>query len=380
MSGFSSNLRDDSSDNISQNFEETYDFVSTSPKDSNKKCSQKCEKIFCEPENTTATLQVNLSNLNDPRGLKSNENFNTLNKNDILSEESASLQEKNTLGKKSDNNDSDNKSCVSEFEVEDVVEDHYLDTIANRHFKFHISEYRISKYDLKCDDEKWLNDKIREVLRNIMKNEKKYRTCPLQFYGGIHNPKDSIVLYAKCRYSSHKQSFRFVITINEPDFYDIYITSKEDCPEVIHKGPRIVHTLNGKERQDISETLKITSSRDYHMKLSENADLEICAEGGMQKYVNLPTIQKIKSEAVCKKDSGGLKSSHLQDLIQKAIDDQKLRDPYIRHVSIPFTVAMFSLKQLSILSKDDDVAGFDATGNVSYRPNDIYCKKFYITL
>lgn len=89
----------------------------------------------------------------------------------------------------------------------------------------------------------------------------------------------------------------------------------------------------------------------------------------------MSTYQKIRSDKICKNDTGGLQSAHLQDIVQRWINDQKFSDPYIRWVSFPLMVVMFSREQLDIINIKYDIAGIDATGTIVFPPNGIRCKR-----
>lgn len=67
--------------------------------------------------------------------------------------------------------------------------------------------------------------------------------------------------------------------------------------------------------------------------------------GHPQGVVKSNTTDKIKSE----KNKEGpltLESKSLQDVMQLAVNGEKLKDPYVREVAIPLRVRMFTKKQL----------------------------------
>lgn len=51
--------------------------------------------------------------------------------------------------------------------------------------------------------------------------------CPFKFYGGIRRNTNCLVTYAKCRYNSHMQEFKFDISNINNAIIDIFISSTE---------------------------------------------------------------------------------------------------------------------------------------------------------
>ena len=71
---------------------------------------------------------------------------------------------------------------------------------------------------------------------------------------------------------SHNKRFRFVLTINESGFYDIFITSKTNSSEVNHEGS-IILRCSGKKREDAKKSLINILPRDFHLSLVNNTNI-----------------------------------------------------------------------------------------------------------
>jgi len=73
--------------------------------------------------------------------------------------------------------------------------------------------------------------------------------CPLQFYGKIRRNTNSLVTYAKCRYFSYLQQFKFEISDINNAIIDIFVSSTR-CIEILHKGRPIFCTLKGEIQEE----------------------------------------------------------------------------------------------------------------------------------
>lgn len=199
------------------------------------------------------------------------------------------------------------------------------------------------------------NDDFRKVSREIMPSQFKFQGCVLSFFGGVKSYQDFVTLYSKCAYKSHEQRFKFVFMYPRDGFFRVFVYGSECC-SIAHEGPQKYTQLRAGERKEAKKILKITNPRTYEAKEMEIVNMEMFHEGNPQNLHPLSVYQKAKSEENCKNDKI-LQSLHLQDLMQKCIEDNYLIDPYIRWAGIPLTVYMFTEEQFSIIEKSDDIAG-----------------------
>ncbi|XP_029173298.1 uncharacterized protein LOC114942159 [Nylanderia fulva] len=216
-------------------------------------------------------------------------------------------------------------------------------------------------------------DKIREIIQYNMVHLLHF-LCPLKFYGGIRRNSDCLVAYAKCRYISHVQQFKFDIENLNNAIVDVFVSSTK-CTEILHKGPPIFLNLKGESRDQAKLKMNYISPRMLQLKILENVDHELANDGYFEELRRLSTYQKTKSEENKKNDSY-LSSYDLSDLFQKYIIDQESNDPYIRNVSLPFHVYnMYTEEQINVLDKNDIIIHFDATGSIIRKPKGIKCKR-----
>lgn len=213
-------------------------------------------------------------------------------------------------------------------------------------------------------------DKIREKIQYNMVHTLSF---PLQFYGGIRRNKDNLITYAKCRYSSHIQQFKFDITNLNNGIVDIFVSSTK-CTEIVHEGQPIFCTLKGEARDEAKTKMRYMSPRMLQLNTLQIIDHEIAQEGYLQDLRLLSTYQKAKSEDNNKNDLQ-LSSYDLSDLFQKYIVDQQSNDPYIRNTGLPFYVYMYTEEQINVLDKNDIILHFDATGSVIRKPKGMKCKR-----
>ncbi|KAK0074957.1 hypothetical protein PV326_012032 [Microctonus aethiopoides] len=143
-------------------------------------------------------------------------------------------------------------------------------------------------------------DKIREKIQDNMVHTLNF-PCPLKFYGGIRRNINSLTTYAKCRYTSHLQQFKFDISNLNSAKIDVFVSSTE-CTEIIHNGPPIFSTLKGAARDEAKIKMKYISPRMLQLETLENLDPELAQEGYLQKMHRLSTYQKAKSEDNNKND------------------------------------------------------------------------------
>lgn len=239
-------------------------------------------------------------------------------------------------------------------------------------FSISLGKFNIPSVQLLGDDGNIDKDKVRDVISKCMLHDVSY-SCPLSFYGGIRSNIEFLVAYAKCRYGSHAQSFKFDVTDFKTRLSTIYIRATE-CGEIVHEGPKIHCTLKGKARVEVKAQLMKVAPRILQLDTARKIDPEIADDGHMQELMRLSTYQKAKSEENCKNDKI-LRSNDLSDLFQRHVLDGECRDPYIRHAGLPLYVHMYSEEQLDVVCQEDIIVHFDATGNVVRKPRDVRCKR-----
>lgn len=102
--------------------------------------------------------------------------------------------------------------------------------------------------------------------------------------------------------------------------------------------------------------------REVQLEKAANCDQVLLARGHPQELCHLEVLHKIRSEAkVAKRNT--LKSLDMQDVMQLCIDDSKLADPFVREVSIPLRVQLYSKKQLGVVKRERPVIlHMDSTG------------------
>lgn len=234
--------------------------------------------------------------------------------------------------------------------------------------------FRIQR-NIIIDEHEIINtNKIREEIQHNMVHTLSF-PCPLKFYGGIRRNINSLVTYAKCRYDSHVQQFKFDIANMNAAIFDIFVSSTK-CTEILHEGSPIFCTLKGDARVKTKMEMCHMTPRMLQLKTLKSLDHELAQDGYLQDLRMLSTYQKAKSEENTKNDLH-LCSYDLSDLFQQYIIDQQSPDPYIQNVSLPFHVYMFSEEQINLLEKTDIIYHFDSTGSVVRKPNDIKCKRVY---
>lgn len=197
--------------------------------------------------------------------------------------------------------------------------------------------------------------------------------CPLQFYGGARRNTNCLVTYARCRYSSHVQQFKFDITNIDNAIIDIFVSSTK-CNEILHEGRPIFCTLKNETREKAKIEMRHMSPRMLQLSVLESVDHELAQDGYLQELRTLRTYQKAKSEENNKNDLH-LRSSDLSDLFQQHIIDQQSSDSYIQSTGLPLHVYMYTEEQINILDNTDIIIHFDATGSVVRKPKDITCKR-----
>ena len=141
----------------------------------------------------------------------------------------------------SDNNISDNNSDSSvEF-----IPDNAKSEIRKK-FCILQGQFNIERNNVFDEHEIIDKDYIRETIQNNMVHLLNF-PCPLKFYGGIRRNTNFLTAYAKCRYSSHVQQFKFDITNLNSAIIDVFVSSTK-CTEITHKGRPIFLTLRGEAR------------------------------------------------------------------------------------------------------------------------------------
>lgn len=110
-------------------------------------------------------------------------------------------------------------------------------------------EIQISTYTLKNEDDTINKENVRAEISKFMLYTLQF-PCPLTFFGGIRKNIDSYVTYARCRYKSHRKSFRFSIIKLDEGVYTFFISGTK-CEEIKHEGPTIFCTLRGKARKKV---------------------------------------------------------------------------------------------------------------------------------
>ena len=118
------------------------------------------------------------------------------------------------------------------------------------------------------------------------------------------------------------------------------------------------------------------SQRSRLLKLiQEKTSTELKKDGHMQdlRYVNV--LYKLKSEENCK-DRLSLKSIDLSDLMELWVQEQELKDPFLRYVSLPLTAIMYTSEDLEAMTGQKPIVlHLDATGSVVRKPQYLKCKR-----
>lgn len=252
---------------------------------------------------------------------------------------------------KLDNNEPDNKSdsICNKFDNESDDESNNNSTsdflppskspLIKRKYCIDYNEIQVNTHTLKHEDNSINKENVRAEICKFMLHKLKF-PCPLAFFGGIRKNIDSYVTYARCRYVSHRISFRFSL-IKLDEGICTFFTSSTKCKEIKHDGPTIFCSLRGSERKAIKEQLEHVPPRTLQRETAREIDSEFAQDGHMQNLRLLSTYQKAKSEHNCRNDRI-LSSSDLSDLFQQWVEDTRNKDPYIRYVGLPLYAIMYS--------------------------------------
>lgn len=151
----------------------------------------------------------------------------------------------------------------------------------------------------------------------------------------------------------HKQYFRFAIDIVDEPIRVLTMTSNLKLLPRHDENKHVKYQrIRSKERDEQKEILKYLSARVFQLETVHNADKEMWHNGHAQNLMRLNALQKVKFESN-NETRLTLHSKDLQDLHQLWVEEQKLEDPYLRHVSLSSRAPMHSEQQLQLVLSDD---------------------------
>lgn len=182
-------------------------------------------------------------------------------------------------------------------------------------------------------------------------------TCIIVFKYTKYLRNDIIHIYAQCK---HKHCKKFRITVCFPEV-QVYSTSKNYC----HKQLLTSH-VRGVERSLVKRNLMTVKPSSFKKEKLLDADQSLVLVGNLQEIKSDATFRKIRSDAMAHLDRD---KNHLYDLIEM---QREQHSEYVKEVSIPFSVKIFSEEQIFILKAQSKgnlpVIFFDPTGSVVRKP------------
>lgn len=172
-----------------------------------------------------------------------------------------------------------------------------------------------------------------------------------------------IVVYGRCKYSTHFQRFKFIIDSQYK--MDIYITG-EKCN--VHEGKKLFDQVRGKRRDMLKEKLQHNSAHNVELDMRANVDLDLVKSGNTMKLTTIEVLRKIRSE-ILKLDDLVL-DCDIYDMTRRWDMERLEKDnKYIYCVSLPLVVTLLRRSQLELISKYNSLVIYlDATGSVVKKP------------
>ena len=213
------------------------------------------------------------------------------------------------------------------------------------------------------------NNAIRDFIHQLMISSTSYK-CTLHIYSIRKNGSRGVVAYARCRYKSHYQKFKFEFDNINQEYATVFIYVEDDPKftlPIVHSGKPKMVQLRNQERIEVKDDLQHTNPQLYYDKVATEIDTDLAHEGNYQNLRHEATYRKARTEDKIKSRKS-IVSSDLSNIIQKCVDDYTSRDPYIRFAGVPFRIQMYSRQQLNTVTKEDKIAHFDATGSIVRKP------------
>lgn len=182
-------------------------------------------------------------------------------------------------------------------------------------------------------------------------------TCSIIFKYVKYLKSGIIKVFGMCK---HKSCKNFVFLIKNYKV-TVFTSSINFC----HKGP-IATYIKGVERSLAKKALLKQNPSEYKKRTILQAKGELVKCGNLQWIKSDSTIRKIRSEALAQRDR------HENDILDLILI-QLEHGEYVKQVSVPFNVKIYSEQQANILFRQetDDklpVLYFDATGGIIKKP------------
>lgn len=207
----------------------------------------------------------------------------------------------------------------------------------------------------------YLKHQIGQFVNNI---------CLFIFKGVKYAANEKIKIYAVCKHNNYGcKKFKINVDLKTLSVV-IYSSSINYC----HTS-KLTSYVKGLERKisknNILNKMPLNVKKECMLKSEES----LIKEGNLQEIKSDTTVRKIKSEAMAHFDRD-------KDDLFDVFKMQKDHPEYIKEVSVPFCVQIFSKEQLELLywqkkAVNFVVLHFDATGTVVRKPNDS-SKKVYL--
>lgn len=219
--------------------------------------------------------------------------------------------------------------------------------------------YHTNKLDVKYYPY-YLRNRIRKYVNNV---------CLIIFKYVKYLKNNAINIYGLCKHSSYSCK-KFKIHIQNRQVF-VYSTSLDYW----HKG-YATHQVRAVEREICKKNLLTTTPFNYKKNTLIDSSNVILKEGkNLQKIKSDSTLRMIRSEALSLLDRN---KNDLIDMILMQGDHPE----YIKEVSVPFNVKLFSTTQVQVLKlqrtgNELPFIHFDATGGLIRHPQAIKSKRIY---
>lgn len=216
-------------------------------------------------------------------------------------------------------------------------------------------------------------ENLRLLIRDTLQSSRNIK-CRMTF-GTLRKNKRNHVLYSICRANDCRQKFKFDIVAEWPLETTIFISSTNHSDEIHCRKEDTNYQVRQKERLKLRQELKNIEPRLYQLYVIDTIDKYTASSGNMQKARSLSVYQKARSEEASKYDLT-LSSMELQDLNQLWLEENKMRDPFLRYIELPLSIVMYNEEKLVIIGPGKALRA-DATGNCCGQPTFIEAKRVY---
>ena len=126
--------------------------------------------------------------------------------------------------------------------------------------------------------------------------------------------------------------------------------------------------IRDKRRKSVEKSLQRRSPRSFQLQIIRDLNKDMWDRGHPQNLATIHTFNKIKSEANMK-NRLKLQNKDIEDIMQLWIDENKLKDPYLRSVGSPLRATMFTKEQLQLVqSEDRKIVHMDGTRSIARKP------------